>query len=352
MDKPLVSVSITTYNHQDYIAQAIDSVLMQKTNFDYEIIIGEDDSEDNTRAIVKEYKERYPDRIKLFLNSRGNVIYVNGRPTGRWNAVNNLKHARGQYIALCEGDDYWTDPNKLQKQVDFLDANQDYVICFHWAGWLNQERGKIMNWKYGPPVVKSYYTVDDLLEHSNFIATCSTVFRNKIFDDFPDWYYRVGIGDLPLHILNAQHGKIGFLDEPMVVYRRHKGGMHGGNTQTENILRLLHTYHIMGTNLNLDRRLSFRTGVSKQYANLCEAYREEGKHIKALRAGLKSMAIVPRNRKKNTLVRVLSILFPFSYKFYRLARRSLAVIKNEGVRAFLVKAKCRIFRKSMSEDDT
>ena len=71
MDKPLVSVSITTYNHQDYIAQAIDSVLMQKTNFDYEIIIGEDDSEDNTRAIVKEYKERYPDRIKLFLNSRG-----------------------------------------------------------------------------------------------------------------------------------------------------------------------------------------------------------------------------------------------------------------------------------------
>ena len=328
-----------TYNHAPYIAQAIEGVLQQETDFPFELVIGEDCSTDETRGIVFDYQKKYPDIIRV-ISSDMNV-------GARKNALRTAKACHGKYIALCEGDDYWTDPNKLQKQVDFLENNQDYVVCFHWAGWLDQERGKIMNWKYGPPVVKSYYTVDDLLEHNNFIPTCSTVFRNKMFDEFPDWYYRLEIGDFPLHILNAQHGKIGFLDETMAVYRRHKGGMYGGKTETENIQISLRVYHIIGSNLDFDRRFSFRTGVSKLYADLCKAYKEEGKHAKAMRAGLKSMVIAPRNRKKNALVCVLSILFPFSYQLYRLARRSLAVIKNEGVRAFLVKAKCRIFRKSM-----
>ncbi|MFC1781363.1 glycosyltransferase [Planctomycetota bacterium] len=341
--EPVVSVKMITYNHEQYIAQAIESVLEQKTEFSFELVIGEDCSTDRTREIVFDYQKKYPDIIR---------VITSGKNVGaRKNSMRTLKARCGKYIALCEGDDYWTNPNKLQKQVDFLDANHDYVICFHWAGWLNQESGRIIHWKYGPPVIKSYYTEDDLLEHSNFIPTCSTVYRTKLFDKIPDWYYKVEIGDFPLHILNAQHGKIGFIDEPMAVYRRHKGGIHGGSAKTENLERLLRVYHIIGTNMDLDRRPSFRTGVSKHYANLCETYREEGKHVRALRAGLKSIAIAPRNHKKNAFVRVLSFLFPFLYKLYRLLRRSLAILKNEGVRAFLLKTKCRALRKSMSEDD-
>jgi glycosyltransferase involved in cell wall biosynthesis len=104
---PLISVNIVTYNHEPYIAQAIEGALMQKTNFPYEVLIGEDDSSDGTREICKEYAAKHPDKIRLFLNDRKNVIYINGQPTGRWNFINLLKNTKGKYVAFCEGDDYW-----------------------------------------------------------------------------------------------------------------------------------------------------------------------------------------------------------------------------------------------------
>lgn len=113
--KPLVSVWMITYNHEKFIAQAIDSVIMQKTNFDYEIVIGEDCSTDRTREIVLEYKAKHPDKFKLLLQEK-NVGMMQ-------NFIVTLKTCNGKYIALLEGDDYWTDPLKLQKQVDFLQAN-------------------------------------------------------------------------------------------------------------------------------------------------------------------------------------------------------------------------------------
>ena len=222
MDKPLVSVSIITYNHQNYVAQAIDGVLMQKTTFDYEILIGEDDSEDNTRAIVKEYKERYPDRIKLFLNSRENVIYVNGRPTGRWNAVNNLKHARGQYIALCEGDDYWTDPNKLQKQVDFLENNADFAICTHAVETVFEGGVKEINPFVEPIEVASF---EDIVTWGHFIPTLSIVFRKSALPVIPNWYYKLWVGDIPLVWLIAHYGKNYYMKEVMGIKRKNPGGV-------------------------------------------------------------------------------------------------------------------------------
>jgi glycosyltransferase involved in cell wall biosynthesis len=127
----MVSVCIQTYNHEKYIAQCLENVLNQKANFLWEIILGEDESSDSTREICIDYSRRFPDKIKLFLHSRSNVIYVNGNATGRNNLIQNLTNAKGKYIALCEGDDYWTDQYKLQKQVDFLEANPDCVSCHH-----------------------------------------------------------------------------------------------------------------------------------------------------------------------------------------------------------------------------
>ncbi len=217
---PQVSVCLTTYNHEPYVAQAVESVLAQRTSFAYELIIGEDDSSDRTREIVKGYAD--DPHVRLLLNDRSHVIYVKGRPTGRWNFVNTLRHARGRYVALLEGDDYWKDPHKLQKQVTFLDAHPDCEISFHAVEYLYRSDRREVRRPAFPPSAH-HYTLGDLLRE-NFIPTCSVVFRNRPNRTFPDWYFCLPMGDWPLHLLNARHGAIGYLDEVMAVYRKHETG--------------------------------------------------------------------------------------------------------------------------------
>jgi len=208
-----VSVLTTTYNHERYIAQAMDSVLAQQTDFSWEQIIGEDGSTDGTRFIVQEYQRRYPDRIKPILRERN----VGRRP----NFLEAFSLCQGDYIAILEGDDYWTSPLKLQRQVDFLESHPDHAICFH-AVEARDESGA-----QAPKEVRaarSRYTLEDLLEQ-NIIPTCSVLFRNRLFASFPDWYLAAPAGDWPLHVLNAHHGDIGYIDESMAVYRVHAGGV-------------------------------------------------------------------------------------------------------------------------------
>ena len=232
-----LSVCIITYNHGKYIAQAIDSVLMQQANFDYEILIGEDDSSDNTREICKEYAAKYPDIIRLFLNDRKNVIYINGQPTGRWNFINLLKNAKGKYIALCEGDDYWTDPYKLQKQVDFLEGNPDFSMCYHDA--LIMKNNKLIEKKFlepfrfhYQPLDKSVFdTEDTLYPFASFAPTASILFRNKLITEFPDWYYTCAFGDRMIFTMLSKHGKIKYLDFVGSVRRIHPGGISSNFTQ-------------------------------------------------------------------------------------------------------------------------
>jgi glycosyltransferase involved in cell wall biosynthesis len=218
-----VSICITTYNHRPFIAQSLDGVLSQKVDFDYEILLGEDDSSDGTRQIAIEYAARHPDRIRLFLHDRKDVIYIDGRPTGRRNFVNNIEQARGDYIALLDGDDYWTDLRKLQKQVDFLDRHPQTAICFHAAQGMNlKDPGK--DYVLRPPGRQAFYTLRDLLRE-NMVPSCAAMFRRDLFGAFPDWFFKTSTGDWPLHILNALHGNLGYLDEVMAVYRIHPGGV-------------------------------------------------------------------------------------------------------------------------------
>src|SRR6476659_4743748 len=128
---PLVSVSAQTYQQVAYIKDCLEGILMQQTNFPFEILLGEDQSTDGTREICIEYAKRYPNKFRLFLHHRENNIKVSERPTAKFNFLYNLFSARGKYIAMCEGDDYWTDPLKLQKQVDEMEANLDINICSH-----------------------------------------------------------------------------------------------------------------------------------------------------------------------------------------------------------------------------
>ncbi len=241
-----LSVCLTTYNHEQFIAQAIESVLMQQTTFDYEIIIGEDDSSDNTRAIVKDYKERFADRIRLFLNSRDTVIYINGKPTGLWNFINKLNNTRGKYIALLDGDDYWTSPQKLQKQVDILESDQSLGGCFHETQLVYEDGslGKI----YGRDVNDLMYQDDTITAYSPF-HTSSFVFRKEALQ-IPDWFHETQSADMALFSIVSAFGPLKKIPEIMSIYRKHKGGISNRpdviDKFTNNRIRLierLNTFH-------------------------------------------------------------------------------------------------------------
>ena len=228
-----LSVCLTTYNHEKFIREAIDSVLSQKTDFEFELLIGEDDSSDNTRAIVTEYKSSNPDKIVLFLHNREDVIYINGRPTGRHNYLNNLRHAKGEYIAVLDGDDFWTDPYKLQKQIDFLDENLDYSASFHnvYIGKDNLETKKLY----------SNADSDFDLELRDFLIknqgpTVSLVFRNPYLTEFPDTFYTCPVEDWLMNVFLVQHGKIRFMHEVMGYYRKHDSGVWSGVNDVEKMI--------------------------------------------------------------------------------------------------------------------
>ena len=234
-DIPVVSVCITAYNHADYIKKCLDGVLMQETSFRYELLIGEDESNDGTREICQAYAAKHPDKIRLFLRHRKDVIFIDGKPTGRYNFIETLKAAHGKYIALCDGDDYWTDRLKLQKQVDFMEQHTAYAICHH-GGQMHFEQDR----QFVPLPSKPRQAGIERLIQDNFITTCSCLFRNRLFDTFPDWMYQAPIADYCLHILNAQHGLIGYLPDDMCVYRIHQGGIwsrHNTGKQAERMLQ-------------------------------------------------------------------------------------------------------------------
>jgi len=207
--KPLVSICMITYNHEAYIKQAIESVLMQKCDFPIELVIGEDCSTDNTFMICQELAQNNS-QIKL-LPSIANL----GMMT---NFIRTLEVSSGKYIAILEGDDYWTDPLKLQKQVNFMDVNPDFAICFHPVKIWHD--GKLKR-DFITPKVNDVTTLKDLAK-GNFMHTPSALFRNNLFDQLPPEFSQSPVGDYFLHMLNARHGKIKKLPDVMAVYRIHE----------------------------------------------------------------------------------------------------------------------------------
>lgn len=203
---------------------------MQKTSFPFEIILGEDESRDGTREICKAYAEKHPDKIKLFLRSRKDVIYINGNATGRFNMVENLKACKGRYVALCEGDDYWKDPYKLEKQVRLLENNSNLIACHHWQYMAVEKGGSFV--EVETPKRGDGYFSKDVADVKNIFAnqvrvkTRTVMFRNIIDKNFfPTWFYKVAFGDVPLSFLLGKHGDFGFIDEPMAVYRQTNDGV-------------------------------------------------------------------------------------------------------------------------------
>ncbi|RYD73169.1 MAG: glycosyltransferase [Verrucomicrobiaceae bacterium] len=213
---PKVSVAMVTYRHAPFLAQAIESVLNQQTDFPVELVIGEDCSPDRTREIAREYAARYPDRIRLQLPDENIGLTKNLSRT--------ISACRGQYVAWLEGDDYWTSPHKLQTQADYLDRNSDCAWCFTRAEVVDAE-GAIIPTGSTLKEVKPKYTLEEYLRLTFHPRACTVMFRHRLFPEFPKWFYELPTGDMPLHVLNSQHGDIGFIDEVMSAYRIHPGGV-------------------------------------------------------------------------------------------------------------------------------
>lgn len=213
-----VSIACITYNHERYIKQALDSFLMQITSFQYEIVIGEDCSTDRTREIVSQYQRQYPEKIR-FISSTANVGMS-------CNFVRTLGKCNGKYIAICEGDDYWIDPCKLQKQVDFLEKNPTYGLVYTDIIVVN-DHNDLIQWDPLDEVRKRYcsgYTFFEQLKGAT-INTLTTCFRkeliNELFLKREIWY----IADWWLWLRISMKSKIKYLDIKSACYRRHSDNM-------------------------------------------------------------------------------------------------------------------------------
>ena len=205
-----------TWNHEPYVAQAIDAILAQQGNFDFELIIGEDCSTDATREICARYAER-DSRVRLVTSERNVGIHANFRRI--WNA------AQGRYVAFCEGDDYWSDPHKLAKQIAFLEARPDFTLVGGYTRKIRQAASG--GWesvgRLGPGQVKERYSVADLIPNYSFHFSSVVVRRDRV--SFPDWFAEQYCADRPLYLLCAEQGSVGFIPEEMSVYRLHPGGV-------------------------------------------------------------------------------------------------------------------------------
>lgn len=215
---PLLSVAFITYNHEPYIRQALDSVFMQKTDFEFEVVIGEDCSTDNTRKILDEYKQRYPDRIRLLYRDK-NL----GRPT--LNVFQTSMECRGKYIAYLEGDDYWTDENKLAKQVAFLEENPDYSACTHTCMLVGKDCEMLTD--LSPASLYEWsgdYTFEDLKTIPKWPGQTATVVTRNFWHDGKMDYtilYRAHdfIDDAVILLFMVLHGKIFRFDDTMSAWR-------------------------------------------------------------------------------------------------------------------------------------
>lgn len=211
----VVNVIMITYGHENYIRQAIEGVLLQECDFEAELIIANDCSPDSTDAVIQDVIKNHPRGSWIsYIKHEKNIGMMP-------NFIFAMKHCQGKYIALCEGDDYWTDPLKLQKQVDFLEQNPEYNICFHNVQLFNQESNSFSQDRLTRKVSET--TSSEELAKGNYIHTPSVVLRNNFI--IPPWFSQSPIGDWTLYMIAVKDKKIKKIEDTMAVYRVHSASI-------------------------------------------------------------------------------------------------------------------------------
>jgi glycosyltransferase involved in cell wall biosynthesis len=229
---PLVSVVLRTYGHAEFIAQAIESVLIQRTPFPIELVIGEDCSSDGTREIVRGYAERHPELIRAVLPEQnlghGQIL------------LRAIEATRGRYLAYLDGDDYWTAPDKLRRQVEYLEASPDCRSCFHDVSLVYDAAG-MPSGSVSPGFAEARLGLTDILGEC-FVPAPSMMFHKEVADSLPAWSFESAWIDWVIHIRAAEMGPLGYIAEPMAAYRVHDGGMFSALDRTSQLEEDLRFY--------------------------------------------------------------------------------------------------------------
>ena len=268
---PLVSICIQTYQHMDFIEECLNSILEQHADFDFEILLGDDESTDGTRELCLKYAAKYPDKIRLLLHHRENNIKINGKPTGRFNLLYNIFSARGEYIALCEGDDYWTNPLKLQRQVDFLQAHQECAFCFHKAHKIIKTQAKFAS-EFPVSITKNVLNTSEYLKIPT-TATSSLLFRNIPLKALTELKH--SHGDFLIYCSLLEIGKAGYIDETMSIYRIHEFGISFNYTSSIYLLNRI-------MELKVEKNYFFKKTIKNEIGRI---YKEHIRRFLSLHSG-------------------------------------------------------------------
>lgn len=301
-----VSVICITYNQKPYIAKAIEGILMQKTDFEFEVVINDDASTDGTTEIVKKYAELYPDKIKAVLHTENQ--FSKGVPFSK---ILNLETLQGDYIAICEGDDYWTDPKKLQIQADFLDKQKNFSGCFHSS--MRKDGNTFDDIRIFPSkkerLYKSIFTIKDIGK-GYFIETCSVMYRFKP-------YKEELISLIPGHIINvdsyligyfATKGKFKYIDRVMSVKLISNIGVWNNPEQTIDDRNTRFAYEIVN--------------VAKEYGSMMQKlHMEKYNTFKVSDALPEVLMSLYKNKQSEKISYIIDKFYPSFYQEYKNDKR-------------------------------
>jgi glycosyltransferase involved in cell wall biosynthesis len=287
-----LSVLIATYNQERYIEQAIRSAMAQRTTFDYEIVVADDCSTDRTPDIIRSLVAECPDRFRAIFNKKNLGMHLNYR--------NAWSQCRGQYVAPLEGDDYWTSPGKLQRQVHFLDEHPECVVCFHNVLVYDDDEeaanlaggGESL---YCPPDLPEICGAEELLQEM-FINSSSVVCRNGLFRDLPTWALDLAVGDWPFFLWLCSFGKLGYLRDVMSVYRKHSDGLWNRTPPEERVRTITKMYERINEHFEHRYDAMIRVLIRRWTAYIwCDAERMRWKKS-AINAGQQIEELRRKNR--------------------------------------------------------
>jgi glycosyltransferase involved in cell wall biosynthesis len=298
-----VSVLMTSFEHERYVARALDGVLAQE-GVDFELIVGDDCSTDSTRAVISEYAHAHPHLIRTFFPER------NLGHGGKAIFDSLIGLAGGRYIAMLDADDYWTDPDKLRRQVAYLDQHPDCSMCFHDALCVHEAGGRPSE----PHTGRDHpgeLGVAELLDHCP-VASCSPLFRRGAIDPLPGWYLEMPWGDWPLYFLAAQHGRLRYLPDVMAVYRIHESGMYSGLSRLERLRALVGFYERLEGVLSSEHEPRRRRRLGETWLKLGLEHEQLGDYASArccLRASLRLWPLSPRDLRRNPREKQRAVLW-------------------------------------------
>ncbi len=297
-DRPTLSVALVTYNHAPYVAEALRGIFRQQCPFPVEVVVADDCSTDETPGIIRLLSADAPHRLRVLANARRLGMH------GNYERV--LRACTGRYIAILEGDDYWTDPHKLRDQVAFMDAHPTCTVSGHAVRVLDDRTGAWAPDPYAGRAIPPLAGFAELVRE-NFLCTCSVVWRNGVVRRWPGWLRRLRMVDWPLHLLHARGGQVGYLARPMAAYRVHGGGVWSSAGDERRLAWLITALTVMRTRFGRQAVAAFDHATLRYLFEYVYLLRSHARQSRAVKSALHYACLsLTRGYVDGRLLRVLA----------------------------------------------